>query len=209
MSSIVQKCLLHRRLSDIFRRGKRHFRRNFRNRSEDQEASPGSSQATPPMTRSSSSSTEGKSPSSAGITSTDGGSAALPPAPKQAEALSSSETRASGDSSKDRIQHWIHEQISGFLQKWEGSADQNPALSVVKKLVEATQELDPTSVSCLLAARVSGSVMATGWLAERGRERERERGEGGRERDGGVEVVFLHTTSEIAMLHSFCCVGCL
>ena len=90
---------------------------------------------------------------------------------KQAEVSNNSEARTSGDSSKDRIQHWIHEQISGFLQKWEGSADQNPALSVVKKLVEATQELDPSSASCLSAVRVSGSVMAT-------RESERERGGG-------------------------------
>ena len=102
---------------------------------------------------------------------TDGGSTAAVSS-KPAEASSSSETKTSGDSSKDRIQHWIHEQISGFLQKWEGSADQNPALSVVKKLVEATQELDPCSASCLAAVRVSGSVMATWCLAERGRERE-------------------------------------
>ena len=168
------KCLLHRRLSDIFRRGKRHFRRNFRNRSEDQEASPGPSEATPPRTRSSN--TEGKPPFG-GITSTDGGSTAV--APKQAEASSSSEARTSGDSSKDRIQRWIHEQISGFLHKWEGSADQNPALTVVKKLVEATQELDPGSVSCLSAVRVSGSVMATWCLAERERERASERRMGG------------------------------
>ena len=159
------KLLLYRRLSDIFRRGKRHFRRNFRNRSEDQEASPGPSQATPPPTRRS---TEGKIPSG-GITSTDGGSTAV--SSKSAGTSSSSETRTTGDSSKDRIQHWIHEQISGFLQKWEGSADQNPALSVVKKLAEATQELDPGSVSCLSAVAVSPLIVAK---FERERERERD-----------------------------------
>ena len=91
---------------------------------------------------------------------------------KSGGASSSSETRTTGDSSKDRIQHWIHEQISGFLQKWEGSADQNPALSVVKKLAEATQELDPGSVSCLSAVAVSPLIVAK---LERERERERER----------------------------------
>lgn len=80
---------------------------------------------------------------------------------KPAAASSSSETKTTGDGSKDRIQHWIHEQISGFLQKWEGSADQNPAFSVVKKLAEAAQELDPGSVSCLSAVAVSLLVTIT------------------------------------------------
>ena len=143
------KFLLHRRLSDIFRRGKRHFRKNFRSRNEDQEASPGPSQPATPLT--SRSNTERGSPS-AGMASTDGGGAAML---KQAQPSSSSEAKPTGESSKDRIQHWIHEQISGFLQKWEGSTDQNPALTVVKKLAEATKELDPSSALCLSAVGVS------------------------------------------------------
>ena len=85
----------------------------------------------------------------------DGGSTVVP---KPTEASSSSAAKTTGDSSKDRIQHWIHQQISGFLQKWEGSANQNPALNVVNKLVDASQELDPGSVSCLSAVGVSESA---------------------------------------------------
>ena len=137
-----------RRLSDIFRKGKRHFRRNFRNRTDDQEANPGPSQASPPATRST---IGGKSPF-AGISSTDGLSVAVL---KRADSTGSSDG-AVGDSSKGRIQDWIHQQVSGFLQKWERSAELNPALSVVKKLLDASQELEPGSTSCLSAVKVSG-----------------------------------------------------
>lgn len=75
--------------------------------------------------------------------------------PKRSDSTASTHEGSAVDSSKGRVQHWIHQQVAGFLQKWEGSADQNPALSVVKKLLEATQELDPSSVTCLSAIEVS------------------------------------------------------
>ena len=71
--------------------------------------------------------------------------------PKRTESSES----GTGDNSKGRVQHWIHEQVSGFLDKWEGSADQNPALGIVKKLVDAAKELEPSSSSCLSAVGVS------------------------------------------------------
>ena len=74
--------------------------------------------------------------------------------PRRAESAGSSDSTI-GDSSKGRIQDWIHHRVSGFLQKWDGSVDQNPALNIVKKLVDASQELDPGSVSCLSAVGVS------------------------------------------------------
>ena len=89
-----------------------------------------------------------------GIISTDGVSIAVL---KRADSAGSSDGET-GDSSKGRIQGWIHQQVSGFLQKWEGSADQNPALSVVKKLLDASQELDPGSALCLSAVKVSVSL---------------------------------------------------
>jgi hypothetical protein len=55
---------------------------------------------------------------------------------------------------------------------------------VVKKLVEATQELDPCSASCLAAVRVSQSIMAVWCLAEK------ERGKGEREREGWDGMVY-------------------
>jgi hypothetical protein len=56
---------------------------------------------------------------------------------------------------KDRIQEWIQQQASGFLDKWAGPSSSNPSHQVVLRLNEAVQALDPKLTSCLTSLNVS------------------------------------------------------
>lgn len=105
-----------RRLSDIFRKGKRQLRRTLRGRAEEGEGP--SSQTTPPNER-------------------------KPPPVVTPEV----------PSSKDRIQEWIRNQSSLFLEAV--SEESHPALDVVKGLADAVEKLDPKNPTCLTALTVS------------------------------------------------------
>lgn len=119
-----------RRLSDIFRKGKRQLRRTLRSRTDEEEREPNTS-SLPPQT--------GKIVSEGGASAEDcaGPVIATPTRPKE------------------RLQGWIREHAASFLKKWVASEDSNPAFEVVKKLREATQKLDPKSPTCLSALTVS------------------------------------------------------
>ena len=56
---------------------------------------------------------------------------------------------------KERIQHWIQQQASDFLEKWAGKSSSNPIHAIVTRLKETTQELDYKSPTCLTALNVS------------------------------------------------------
>ena len=61
---------------------------------------------------------------------------------------------------KEDIQEWIQKQASRFLEQWNGAADKNPAFEVVKRLSDASQQLDiisPASVEAL-KVRSEGAV---------------------------------------------------
>ena len=58
-----------------------------------------------------------------------------------------------GPSSKERLQEWICQQSSSFLECVR--EDSNPALEVVSRLADASERLHPKSSSCLAALSVS------------------------------------------------------
>lgn len=55
-------------------------------------------------------------------------------------------------SSKERVQEWIRQQSSLFLESVR--EDSNPALDMVTRLAEASEQLDPQSPYCLTALSV-------------------------------------------------------
>ena len=59
---------------------------------------------------------------------------------------------------KERIQKWIQQQATQFLEHWSGMSNQNPALEVVNQLSEAAQQLDLQLPSCASALTVSVRV---------------------------------------------------
>ena len=176
-----------RRLSDIFRKGRRHFRRTLtRGRSDDQDPR---SQIPPlPPHASSTQPAEGKPPSTppppsavvwlvggranSGVTntpSTSGSKASTSEASKPTGEEGGSVTAqvtltpsaiATGGSGnvKERIQRWIQQQATQFLERWSGMSNQNPALEVVNQLSEAAQQLDLQLSSCASALTVSVRV---------------------------------------------------
>lgn len=138
---------IYRRLSDIFRKGKRHFRKTLRGRSDDQE--PGPSQSPPLVPQVA----EGTTPPSAGT------AAALTPEKGGASVKTPEEGRSSSASTdptnwRERLQKWIQEQSSSFLEKWSEPASSHPALAVVKRLNEASQDLKPEASTCVNALKV-------------------------------------------------------
>ncbi len=60
---------------------------------------------------------------------------------------------SSSSSSKERLQEWICQQSSCFLESVR--EDSNPALEVVTRLADASERLHPKSPSCLAALSVS------------------------------------------------------
>lgn len=142
----------HRRLSDIFKKGKRHFRKTLRGRADDQESS-------------SSASTSSSSPLlPATTTPTMAERKSLPTLLPYPSLLPPgvSTVGASGEGGeegniKDRIQQWIRQQAAGFLDKWAGPSSSNPSHQVVTRLNEAAQSLDPKSSTCLASLTVSYS----------------------------------------------------
>ena len=171
-------CLsLPRRLSDIFRKGRRHFRKSLSRSRSEEEA--GHSQA-PPLNPTShhhhhhqGTTTEGHPPmpgrsaslgtgigtgtgtGSTGRPSSGGassGSGRPPGRPLSREGASGSEELTA----KERIQQWIQKQSREFMDQWYSSAENNPALDVVKRLSESTEQLEYQSPSCLPALSVSG-----------------------------------------------------
>lgn len=133
-----------RRLSEIFKKGKRHFRKTLRGRSDEQDSSSSTSNSSsspsvtlPPVSDKKSLPTLLPYPT-------------LPPA-------SGSGTRSSGSgegSIKERVQQWIQQQATGFLEKWVGTSNSNPAHQVVSSLKEAAAGLDPKSATCLASLSV-------------------------------------------------------
>lgn len=57
---------------------------------------------------------------------------------------------------KERIQQWIQQQASGFLEKWAEVSSSHPTHAIITRLEEATQGLDYKSPTCLAALDVSG-----------------------------------------------------
>ena len=155
---------LIRRLSDIFKKGKRHFRKTLRGRSDDQDGS-GSSSAS-----SSTPSVSGGPAQTGGVGAAVADKKSLPsmpypPLPVGGAGGSGSPSSQGGrgtlgsspsgeDNVKDRIQQWIQQQAAGFLEKWAGPSHSNPAHQVVARLKEAAQGLDPKSPSCLTSLTV-------------------------------------------------------
>lgn len=121
-----------KRISDIFKKGKRHFRKTLRGRGDDQDsASNSSSSPLIPV---------GSPPSMVDRKSLP---TLLPYPPTGATPTTATAT------SKDRIQQWIQQQATGFLEKWAGPSSNNPSHQVVLRLNEAAQSLDPKSPMCL------------------------------------------------------------
>ena len=58
-------------------------------------------------------------------------------------------------SSREYLQKWIQQQSSSFLEKWSEPARGHPALGVVKKLNESSQDLNPESHNCVAALQVN------------------------------------------------------
>ena len=171
-----------RRLSDIFRKGRRHFRRTLtRGRSDDQDPR----SHTPPLPpHTLSSNVEGKPPSTPPPPTSaspwwlgggGAGSSALnvpsvsgsKPSgggaePKGRDDTPESATTGGGSGGvgiKERIQDWIQHQATRFLEHWNAKTDQNPALEVVSQLSEAAQQLDLPAPSCTSALTVSMCVV--------------------------------------------------
>lgn len=133
-----------RRLSEIFKKGKRHFRKTLRGRADDQDSS-------------SSASTSSSSPLlPAGTTPTMAERKSLPTLLPYPTLLPHGASVEEGKV-KDRIQQWIQQQAAGFLDKWAGPSSSNPSHQVVLRLNEAAQSLDPKSSLCLTSLKVSPS----------------------------------------------------
>ncbi len=159
--------LFCRRLSDIFKKGKRHFRKTLRGRNEDQEvsSSASNSSSTPSLPIPSPSSQAQPVPEkNPYLSSLLPYPALLPASSGGGDGGDSSSlgvggggaAAASGEEGnlKDRIQQWIQQQASGFLDKWAGPSSINPALDIVARLKETGQGLDPKSTKCLGALNV-------------------------------------------------------
>lgn len=132
-------------MSDIFRKGKRHFRKTLRGRSDDQE--PGPSQSPPFVPQGA----EGNLPPVA--------TSAMTPERGRANVKTQEESGSTSGSSdlsnsRERLQKWIQQQSSSFLEKWSEPASSHPALGVVKKLNQSSQDLNPESHTCIAALKV-------------------------------------------------------
>lgn len=129
-------------MSEIFKKGKRHFRKTLRGRSDEQDSSSSTSSSTPSVTTP----PDKKSPPTllsypAPVPSAGGGGVVI--------------RGAGGEgNTKERVQQWIQQQAAGFLDKWVGPATNNPAHQVVASLKEAAAGLDPKSPTCLTSLNV-------------------------------------------------------
>ena len=154
----------------MFKKGKRHFRKTMRGRGEDQEpgavASPSAASPpviSPPVPKTSKGVPEERPfpfpnlhalpvmPGEGSGAILVGGGAGIP---------SSLLFGGSGDlggenAHKERIQKWIQEQATGFLEKWSGLSSGNPTHAITTRLKEATEGLDYKSPACLVALDVS------------------------------------------------------
>lgn len=132
-----------RRLSEIFKKGKRHFRKTLRGRSDDQDSSSSASNSSsspllpviPPAV------VERKS-----LPTLLPYPALLPPG---VGGMAGTSGQGEVGNIKERIQEWIQQQASGFLEKWAGATSSNPTHLIVSRLNETSQLLDPKSPSCL------------------------------------------------------------
>ncbi len=157
----------------MFKKGKRHFRKTLRGRAEDQEsgggASASSSTSTPPVispplpkTSKSSAPLADERPFSfpylhdiplvPGDTS---GSIFLRSGVSGLSSSSGSGELGREGAHKERIQKWIQEQATGFMEKWSGLSSGDPTHAVTRRLKEASAGLDYKSHDCLTALDVS------------------------------------------------------
>ncbi len=137
-----------RRLTDIFRKGRKHFRRTLsRGRSDDELQTRTQAPPTPPRSTSTSGATA--TPPTAAV----GGARDVEKPPEGAEGVVS--LPKTPKTPKESIQEWIQKQASGFVERWSEAAEKNPALEVVKRLQEASEQLEVDSLESMEALRVS------------------------------------------------------
>ncbi len=164
----------------MFRKGRKHFKRTLsRGRSDDELQLESQTPPTPAPSQGASASSVSSTPPT-GATGRGGASEKTP------EGAVGSPTK----SVKENIQDWIQKQASGFLERWSGVADKNPALDVVKRLSEATQELDDISAASVEAIKVGrreGERREGGRREGRGRREEGREGKEGKSEEGGRE----------------------
>jgi len=166
----------------MFKKGKRHFRKTLRGRGEEQEsgavANPTVSSPpiiSPPVPKASKTTPEDRPlpfPYLHGMSLMPGDSSAAILMGGVGAGPSGSGEKGGDSSHKERIQTWIQEQATGFLDKWSGLSSGDPSHAITSRLKETSEGLDYNALDCLIALDVSSFgdtlVFGKGSVALRG-----------------------------------------